>query len=59
MLDMITDTSCKPEERFRHFPMAGKCPECGSFETMYVGTELIDEKCCQCGRIVGGGYHAE
>jgi len=45
--------------KFRHFPMAGECPDCGSFETMYVGEQLIDEQCCWCGRIVGGGYERD
>jgi len=56
---MGDDTSDAGVDRFRHFSMHGECPDCGSFETMYVGETLIDEQCCQCGRIVGGGYLAE
>jgi len=26
---------------------------------MYVGETFIDEKCCSCGRIIGGGYLLE
>ena len=41
--------------QFKYFPKAGRC-QCGSTETMYVGDVIIDEKCCQCGIIIGGGY---
>ena len=43
-------------ENFRWFEMTGECPACGCFETYYVGRRFIDEKCCWCGIIVGGGY---
>lgn len=42
--------------QFKYFPMKGECSKCGSHETMYVGSTLIDEKCCQCGWIIVGGY---
>ena len=45
-------------DRFRYFPMVGEC-SCGSTETMYVGSTLIDEKCCQCGIILGGGFEPQ
>lgn len=47
------------ENRFKHFSMWGQCGECGCYETMYVGDGMIDEKCCSCGIIIGGGYVAE
>lgn len=40
----------------KYFRMKGECLACGNFETMYVGDEFIDEKCCNCGLIIGGGY---
>lgn len=43
-------------DRFRYFPLNGKCTSCGSVKTMYVGDKFIGERCCQCGTIVGGGY---
>lgn len=43
-------------DNFKHFSKDRICPECGSYETMYVGETLIDEKCCWCGLIIGGGY---
>lgn len=53
-----SDTHEDGTNRFKHYPMMGVC-RCGSFETMYVGETFIDEKCCRCGIIIGGGYLAE
>lgn len=41
---------------FPGFALDGPCPNCGNNETMHVGETLIDEKCCGCGIIIGGGY---
>jgi len=58
-MTMTNDKDDAEVDRFRHFPMDGDCTDCNSSKTVYVGETLIDEQCCRCGRIVGGGYLAE